>query len=229
MALTWDKREGDRLTSHGYGQVGGVSHAVQTSANSVYDALPAGQQTLAREILRSMTVASRDGRLTRRPVTGTDLYTGHPDADRSQVNAVLEAFAAERLIVLDGATAQISHDVLLSAWPRLRGWLEDDRASWILYGQLADDAAAWHDRHDDPSFLYRGTQLATLRQAATRWSADPARYPALTGTQSDFLHASERAATRSARQRRAAVAVLAVLALVTSIASVVAFQQGIRH
>ena len=227
MALTWEKREGNRLTSHGYGQVGGVSHAVQTSADRVYDALPAGQQMLAREVLRSMTVASRDGRLTRRPVTRADLYTGHPDADRPQVDAVLEAFAAERLIVLNGGTAQISHDVLLSAWPKLRGWLEEDRASWILYGQLADDAAAWHEGHDDPSFLYQGTQLTGLRQAATQWSADPARYPALTGTQSGFIHASERAATRSARQRRVAVVVLAVLALVTSIASGVAFQQ--RH
>jgi WD40 repeat protein len=227
MALTWDKREGDRLTSHGYGQVGGVSHAVQTSADRVYDVLPAGQQMLAREVLRSMTVASRDGKLTRRPVTRADLYSGHPDADRSQVDAVLEAFAAERLIVLNDGTAQISHDVLLSAWPRLRGWLEEDRASWIFYGQLADDAAAWHYAHDDPSFLYRGTQLAALRQAATRWSADRARYPALTSTQSRFLQASEQAAARSARRRRAAVAVLAALALVTSIASGVAFQQ--RH
>ena len=35
MALTWEKREGDRLTSHGYGQIGGVSHAVQTGADKV--------------------------------------------------------------------------------------------------------------------------------------------------------------------------------------------------
>ena len=212
MALTWENREGDRLTSHGYGQAGGVSHAVQTGADKVYDALPAGQQALARDVLRSMTVAGRDGRLTRRPVTRADLYAGLPTAARSEVDAVLEAFAAERLVVLDGDRAQISHDVLLRAWPRLRGWLEEDQASWILHGQLADDAAAWHDNRDDPSFLYRGTQLAALQQAATRWSANPARYPALTGTQRDFLHASERAATRSSRQRRSAVAVLALFA-----------------
>ena len=30
MALTWEQREGDRLTSRGYAQAGGVSHAVQT-------------------------------------------------------------------------------------------------------------------------------------------------------------------------------------------------------
>ncbi len=41
MALTWEKREGDRLTSDGYGQAGGVSQAVQTGADNVYDAIPA--------------------------------------------------------------------------------------------------------------------------------------------------------------------------------------------
>ena len=202
MALTWEHREGDRLTSRGYAQAGGVSHAVQTGADRAYGALPAGQQAIAREVLRSMTVASRDGGLARRPVTRDDLYTGLPGAARADIDAVLDAFAAERLAVLDGDRAQLSHDVLLRAWPRLRGWLEEDQASWILHGQLADAAAAWHDSHDDPSFLYRGAQLAALQQAVTRWSANPARYPALTGTQRGFLQASERAAARSTRRRR---------------------------
>jgi hypothetical protein len=202
MLLTWENREGDRLTSRGYGRGGGVGHAVQTSADTVYNQLPATQRTLAREVLQSMTVASRDGRLTRRPVTRADLYAMCRDADRSQVDAVLEAFAAKRLMVLNDGTAQIAHDALLAAWPKLRGWLETDQASWILYGQLTDDTAAWHDSNHDPSFLYRGTQLATVQQAVGRWSADPGRYPALTSAQRDFLRAGKRAATRSARQRR---------------------------
>ena len=101
MALTWEHREGDRLTSRGYAQAGGVSHAVQTGADRAYDALPAGQQALARDVLRSMTVASRDGGLARRPVTRDDLYTGLPGAARADIDAVLDAFAAERLAVLD--------------------------------------------------------------------------------------------------------------------------------
>jgi WD40 repeat protein len=224
MALTWENRDGDRLTSHGYAQAGGVSHAVQTGADRAYDALPTGQQAIARDVLRSMTVASRDGRLARRPVTRDDLDTGLAGAAPHDIDAALDALAAERLVVLDGDRAQISHDVLLRAWPRLRGWLEEDQASWILYGQLADDAAAWHDSHHDPSFLYRGTPLSALQQAVTRWSQEPGRYPALTGTQRDFLHASERAAARSSRQRRGAVAILALLAMVASITSVAALQ-----
>jgi conflict system STAND superfamily ATPase len=204
MALTWEHREGDRLTSHGYAQAGGVSHAVQTGADRAYDALPAGQQAIAREVLRSMTVADRDGGLARRPVTREDLYAGLPGAAQGDIDAVLDAFAAERLAVVDGDRAQLSHDVLLRAWPWLRGWLGEDQASWIVHGQLADAATAWHDSREDPSFLYRGTQLAALQQAVTRWSANPARSPALTGAQRGFLQASERAAARSTRRRYSA-------------------------
>ena len=138
---------------------------------------------------------------------------------------MLEAFAARRLIVLDDDRAQICHDSLLSAWPRLRTWLEEDQASWILHGQLADDAAAWHEHHGDPSFLYRGTQLATLQEAAARWSTGPGRSPALSATQGEFLRASQSSAARSARRRRSGVAALALLTVAALIASVFAFQQ----
>ena len=225
MALTWEQREGDRLTSHGYAQTGGVSHAVQTGADRVYAALPPARQAITREVLRSMTVASRDGTLARRPVTREDLYAGLPGTARADIDAVLDAFAAERLAVLDDTRAQLSHDVLLRDWPRLRGWLEEDQASWILHGQLADAAAAWHDSRDDPSFLYHGTQLAALEQAVTRWSANPARYPALTGTQRGFLQASEQASARSSRRRRTGFAMLALLTALAVAASAFAFYQ----
>jgi hypothetical protein len=198
---------------------------VQTGADRAYGTLLVGQQAIAQEVMRSMTVASRDGGLARRPVTRQDLYAGLPEATRSDIDAVLDAFAAERVTVLDGDKAQLSHDVLLRAWPRLRGWLEEDQGSWILYGQLADAAAAWQDSHHDPSFLYRGAQLTTLQQAVTRWSANPDRYPALSGTQVDFLRASQRAAARGTRRRRGGVAALALLTVAALLASAFAFQQ----
>ena len=222
MVLTWEVREGNRLTSHGYGQTGGVSRAVQTGADKAYDALPAIQQALAREILRSMTVASRDGRLARRPVTRADLYSEFSGVDHEQVNAVLEAFAAGRLMILNDDTAQIAHDVLLHAWPRLRAWLEEDQASWILYGQLADASAAWKDNNSDPAFVYRGAQLATVQKAAATWAENPARSPGLTRTQRDFLEASKRAAARSARQRRILATSLVLLLIAASTLAVLA-------
>lgn len=211
MLLTWNEREGDRLTVHGYGAAGGVELAVERSADAAYEELPGQQQVLARAILQSMTVLGRDGRISRRPVTRDDLYTAHPADARPMIDAVLEEFAGKRLVVLNDDSAQISHDALLTGWPRLRGWLAEDRASLILHSQLAEHAAAWQDGESDPSFLYRGSQLGAASEAVRMWTADPARYPALTATQRAFLTASEQAAKRSNQLRRLVAATLAVL------------------
>ncbi len=226
MMLTWEKREGDLLTSRGYGSTGGVAHAVNISAEAAYEGLPDVGQVIARDVLRRMTAVSTDGRITRRPVRLDDLRTGRAEGEREQVDAVLEAFARMRLLVLDADRAEIAHDILLQAWPRLKGWLEEDQTNAILHTQLGEDAAAWSGNGKDASFLYGGTQLAAVRRAVRQWSADPGRYPVLSGTEEDFLRASEYAASARARLRTIGIAALAVLTLVASVASVLAFRQS---
>ena len=217
MMLTWQRRDGNRLTVAGYRETGGVARSVEFGAEAVYEALPDAGQQIAREIFRTLVLAGPDGQLARRAASRAELAAGRRDAVRRTLGTVLEAFASSRLLVLDGDTVQIAHDVLLRAWPRLRGWLDSEQAGWILYTQLQEDAAEWAGHGRDSSFLYRGSQLAAVEQAATRWTADPARYPALTGDQSGFLNASRQHAARSARTRRVAVLALALL-LVLSLA-----------
>jgi WD40 repeat protein len=232
MLLTWQNREGDRLTHRGYALSGGVSLAVQTSADAIYQGLTRPRQFLARRMLLAMTAVGRDGRITRRPVDRADLYAvqprvvqprvvqprvAQPRVARSEVDAILEAFVDGRLIVLNDGTAQFAHDALLWAWPKLRDWLAEDQASWVLHAQLADAAARWRERHHDVSFLYRGDQLVAVKQAAAQWAADPGRFPVITAAEQDFLRASDHAAARGARQRRA-VATLLVMLLIASIA-----------
>ena len=211
MALTWEEREGDRLTSRGYGISGGISRAVEVSAEAAYARLPETQKVIARDILRRMTSIGADRRSTRRRVSRDDLYAGHAEDEWAQVDAVLEAFARRRLLVLNARSAEIAHDALLQAWPRLRGWLEEDQAGFILYGQLSEDAALWHQNRKDPSFLYRGAQFAATRQAAEVWVAGHGKYPALTAIETEFLDASDRAVSRANRRRRVLAATLVVL------------------
>ena len=216
MALTWEKREDNELTVHGYGEIGGAASAVETSAERAYGGLSPARQELARQILRGMTVAGRDGKLTRRPLARADLYASLATEARTEVDTVLEAFASQRLIVLSEENVEISHDVLLRAWPRLKAWLEDDQASWLLYAALADDAHDWQEHRKNSSFLYRGAHLGSVQQAVARWEANPARYPALTPAEREFLRVSQRAATRRTRQIWAGVAALVVLVAIAS-------------
>jgi len=203
MLVTWEQREDGRLTGRGYGRTGGVSQAVLTSAEAVYSRLTPDQQDIARILLRRLTVVARDGQLARRRLTRDTLELAGPNGRDADVDAVLSAFAAKRLVTLDGDSVELAHDVLLRAWPRLRGWLDSDRADRVLYSQVIDDAATWQEHDRDDSFLYRGTQLAAASQATARWTAEADRYPALTATARDFLAASSRSAGRARRGRRA--------------------------
>ena len=164
-----------------------------------------------------MTALSDDRRPIRRPVTLSDLRAGHAKGDWPAVNAVLEAFAGRRLLVLGDGRAEIAHDVVLQAWPRLRGWLESDQGSMILRDRLGEDAAQWREKGKDSSYLYREAQLAAARQAVRVWETDPGRYPALSSREADFLRASGRAANRGKWRRRvlAGLAVVLVIAVIT--------------
>src|SRR6476660_1284741 len=209
LALTWVNREDDRLTRAGSDRAGRVAGAIGTGAEAVYARLTEDQQAIARDVLRQMTAVDRDGRLVRRPVSTAG-------RDR-RADSVLGALAQGRLGALGDGTAEIAHDALLQAWPRLRGWLEEDQSSLILYGQLTKDTARWRQDGKDSSRLYRGVQLAAAREAARVWAADPGRYPALPAAEAEFLRASGRAGTRRRRGRRTLAGAL-VLLLIAALA-----------
>ena len=212
LTLTCENRDGDWLGREGYERAGRVARSVEVSAEDVYAGFSQDQQAVARDVLRRMTAACPDRRPVRRLVSRADLYAGRPKNQRATVGMVLDAFAGKRLLVLGADAAEIAHDVVLQAWPRLRDWLEEDQSSLILYGQLAEDATRWRQNRKDSSLLYRGVQLAATQEATRVWAADPGRYPALTTGETDFLRASSRSASRSRWGRRTlATAVVLVL------------------
>jgi WD40 repeat protein len=216
MTLTWERRDGDQLTRRGYQSAGdraGIAQAIEVTAETTYRGLTEDQQAITREAFRRMTAMGPDRRPVRRAATSRELRSGRPKSEWPEVDAVLEAFARGRLLVLDADRTEIAHDVLLQAWPRLRGWLAEDETSMILYGQLADDTARWRASGDDRTLLYHGVQLAATRQAARVWAADPGRYPALNPSEAQFLRASDRALTRGRWRRRALAGLLAVLVI----------------
>ena len=217
LTLTCENRDGDWLGREGYERAGRVARSVEVSAEDVYAGLSQDQQAVARDVLRRMTAVGPDRRPVRRLVSRADLYAGRPKNQRATVGMVLDAFAGKRLLVLGADSAEIAHDVVLQAWPRLRDWLEEDQSSLILYGQLAEDTARWRQNKKDSSLLYRGVQLAAAQEATRVWAADPGRYPALTTGETDFLRASSRAATRS-RWGRRTLATAVVLVLLAALA-----------
>ena len=224
MAATWQCREDSELTLRGYRRAGGVADAVNRSAEAAYDALTSRQKDAARLIFTQLTGITPDGQFVRRRCARTDLRS--PAADTAaDIDAVIDIFSAQRLLVLGQDSVEISHDVLLQAWKQLRDWLEDDQLDRALWSQVVTDADTWHGHRRDSSYLYRPGRLATIDAAATRWQDAPTRYPPLPAISRAFLDAAHQAARRGTRRRQTGFAILAVLTALAVAASVVAFSQ----
>ena len=213
MAATWERREGNKLTLRGYRRVGGVADAVNRGAQAAFDALTGRQRDAARLVFTQLTVVMPDGRFVRRRCSRADLDS--PGAGMAaDINAVINAFSAQRLLVLGQDSVEISHDVLLHTWTQLRDWLGDDQLDRALYSQIVTDADTWDINRRDPSYLYRPGRLATIDVATTRWQEAPTRYPPLPTASRAFLRAAHHAARRSIRRRRGVIAGLAALTVI---------------
>jgi WD40 repeat protein len=219
----WRCRTGQTVTLADYDRAGGIDGAVAASAQRAYDTLTPAQQAAARQVFLQLTATSSDGVDTADRATRAELTDGKDGAEAADVAEVLEAFAAERLLTLSADTVEISHEVLLTAWPLLRdSWLADSHADRIVRSRLHTTAAEWARHARDPSYLYGGSLRQSAADTAARIAADPTHHPPLSQTERDFLHASDRTNQRRARQRQVLAALLTVLVLGLAAATVVA-------
>jgi transcriptional regulator with XRE-family HTH domain/Tol biopolymer transport system component/predicted ABC-type transport system involved in lysophospholipase L1 biosynthesis ATPase subunit len=225
----WRARTGQTLTLADYERTGGIDGAVAASAQRAYDALTPAQQAAARQVFTRLAATSSDGMDTADRATRAELTEGKSPAEAQDVEAALEAFAAERLLTLAAGTVELSHEALLTAWPLLRdSWLADTRADRMIRSRLHATAAEWERHSRDPSYLYGGSLLQAATGTAARIGADPARHPPLSQAERDFLHASDHAHRRRARRRQGLIALLAVLVVGLASATVVAVRAGQR-
>jgi WD40 repeat protein len=219
----WRSRTGDILALADYERTGGIEGALADSAQRAYDRLTLAQQAAARHIFTRLTACS-DGVDTADRAVRAELTEGKTSAGAQDVEAVLEAFAAERLLVLAAGTVEISHEILLKSWPLLRDvWLAETHADRIVRTRLHDVAAEWTRNSRDPTYLYTGSLLESATQTATRISADPSRHPPLSQGERDFLYASSRAHRRSVHRLEGLIAFLMALVIGLATVAVLAF------
>ena len=218
LVATWERRQGDRLTLGGYLEAGGVAGALTRSAEAAYAELDVAGQELARGLLVRLADVDEGGALVRRPVSLAELdLDGARGTGRREV---VEVFVGRRLLAVDGDRLEVAHEALLTAWPRLARWLEDDAVGRAVRRHLAPAARDWADRDRPDSELYRGARLA----AALDWADDPDAD--VTPVEQQFLDASraradaeledarERARVQGrarSRTRRLAIGLAAVL------------------
>jgi WD40 repeat protein/tRNA A-37 threonylcarbamoyl transferase component Bud32 len=226
---SWSRREGQLLTLAGYRAAGGVRGAIAHSAEEVFLGCGEPARASMRRLLLQLTELGETTEDSRRRVPLAELAPEGEDA--GEATAVLERLAGARLLVVGDDTAEIAHEALIRGWPRLRGWLAEDRDRLRALRQLAAAARSWAESGRDDADLYRGARL----EAAVDVAGDE---PQLAPVDREFLEASRdaqerelRAAQRRARRLRLLLAVVAAALVAAVIAGAAALVQrgNARH
>ncbi|MEO3763485.1 DNA-binding protein [Streptomyces sp. B8F3] len=237
---TWHRRRGRSLTEEAYEAAGGVRGAIARTAERVYGELTPPQQQVARRALLRLVSPGEGSQDTRRPAPRTELaeiaaHAGaagggggparpggdpdHPRDEAADVGYVLERLVEARLLTLDDDVVDLAHEALLTSWPRLRGWIEEDRERMRALRRLTEAAHGWEELDRDPGALYRGSRLA---QAEELFADRPQE---LTGGEGAFLAASRAARGRERRRFRGLLTTLVALVVLALVAGSFAWQQ----
>ncbi|NGN67762.1 protein kinase [Streptomyces sp. A7024] len=211
------------------------------AAEAVYGALPPAAREAARALLLRLVVPGERADGSEDSVRTADWAqlreaAEAAGADENAARQVVAAFTAGEWLTAEGATPQqataaaglltaegtsirLTYPALLGAWPRLRGWVQEDREGLRTLRRLERDAGHWaaQDRRQDD--LYRGAAL----RAAAAWAAEaPARLkPA--AAEREFLAAGEAARTRNARLKRLRWGLAAVLVVCALLGGSIAY------
>ncbi len=168
LVQTWERRRNATITLAGYLASGGVAGAVGRAAEQVHGSWTARERDVARRVLVRLAEQDDDGtvRARRLPRAELEAVGTEPDAVR---RVVADLLGARLLAEEDDDDLAVAHEALLSSWPRLSEWLEEDSVGRAVRRHLAPAAVEWDARGRPADELFRGARL----EAAAQWLATP--------------------------------------------------------
>ncbi|MGM1065493.1 nSTAND1 domain-containing NTPase, partial [Saccharothrix sp. Mg75] len=220
LVETWRRRRGAVLTLAGYEDAGGVEHALARTAEQVHDALPERDRQAARQVFLRLVAPGDGTEDTRRRVVRAELDAG---------DALLDRLAAARLVTVDRDTVELTHEALLHAWPRLAGWLAEDRDALRAHRRLTGAADAWRAHDRDPDALYRGAHLDQARRLLPRLNEVEREFVEAGLAADRDREASRRRGVRRLRRLVACLAALVLLLAATAAYAVTAQRAATRE
>jgi formylglycine-generating enzyme required for sulfatase activity len=185
--------------------LGGVDGALAAHADATLARLPTPQRREARRLLLALVTIER----TRSRCEEGDLLGSAQSGDaRAALNALVEA----RLVVAGagehGAAYSVAHEALLSGWPALRAWLDEEATAREMRDRVRRAAVEWERAGRAREALFGERQLGELDAIEGLEERDAA-----------FVTAS-RAALRRARVRRWSLRLGAPVALLVAVVAI---------
>jgi WD40 repeat protein/energy-coupling factor transporter ATP-binding protein EcfA2 len=186
----WQRRRGRWLRAEEYRAIGGIQQAIAHTADAIYEASSREERAFMRDIFVRLTRLDQSGeeeqrRDTRQRVALKELVPA--GGDEAAVRALVSRLATDRLVVVNAVAVgtehdlvEVAHEALIRSWPRLRGWLSEDRAALLLLAAVGRRAHDWTQRGQDADSLLRGRELddalALARQSRFALNSMEQRY-----------------------------------------------------
>lgn len=208
------------LTLAAYNKVGGFHGALSKSAEDAYAGLTDAEQRACRRLFSSLVQLSAQGIPTRRLLHEPELE--RIVDDEIEIEPVLLAFTASRIIITDQDTIRLSHEAVLTTWQRLGAWIEEDRSHLIGERRVKVAAELWRDSGKDPDSLLSGSALGQANEmleapfVESRLDDDTLQFVELSGAQHRRRLAAER------KRRRVLIGLTSLAGTLALVASMLA-------
>ncbi len=199
-AKMWEARDRHfrRLPTRAYEDLGGVGGALAQHAEALLESLPQAERRLVRDAFRLLVTSEG----TRSVLSRRELLSALGGG--SAAEAAIEHLVQGRLLVIydgeGGEQIEITHEALLTSWPRLVSWRREDAEGARLRDELRAAAVQWDRRGRPRGLLWRDDALAEYRIWRARYEG------ALTEVEEVFGRESTAVARRGRRQWQAVIA-----------------------
>jgi len=226
----FQERRGELLTLEAYDRLGGAAGALAQRGEQVFAALPEPVRNTFPRVVRQLVRKSLQDLAPTARSCPVSVFS-EDSLGRRLIDALAEARLLRTFVVpasgasAAGAWVRLSHEALLTRWPRLRNSVDADRRDYETLDRLQNAHSLWRStpapQQDDR--LLTELALAEAWDLIERWGADveePLRR---------YVEASRfRERARRRRRRRlvtTTVIALSALSVIATVAGVLALKQ----
>ncbi len=237
-AKMWEARDRKNrvLTAKSYEDIGGIAGTLTSHADAVLTKMPSRDHAIARSIFEQLVTPERT-----RAITSMNEIRELP-GDPDDIERIVHELASARLVTVDtvrveGGAVELVHESLITKWPTLSKWLDENQDDAEFLARLRNAAKQWESGKYAEGFLWRGEAAEEARRWFARYRQSRAESegddrhqlsPLIERYLLAVIEVSERAKRRRQRIAISAFAVLAAVAVIMAYLAIRTRQEAAR-
>lgn len=155
LRMIWQERDQsfNTLTLHDYKKIGGLLASMERTTDHVLREVSPFDVDAFHSVFRHLIyIGQGTSDVSRHAALGEFVK----DSPERRVLSVLEN---HQIVINNGRTVRLAHDVWMYEWPQLTTWIDEDRLNLLFRQELRAAALRWQESGRIEDFLWSGAQL----------------------------------------------------------------------